>query len=136
MKPSGFLAGLAVGLLGLAAFAVTSRCGSSPAMPLERLHEAGWLQHELKLDAAQVKQIELQVATDVTNAAVTAQSNVESVQAAQAARHLARERHGHEDPEQRVTTPPGQQERHEPENAGRGVHDPAQTFAEGRVSGG
>jgi len=38
---------------------------------------------------AQVKQIELQVATDVTNAAVTAQSNAERVQAAQAARELA-----------------------------------------------
>src|SRR6185295_14383416 len=38
---------------------------------------------------AQVKQIELQVATDVTNAAVTAQSNAEGVQAAQAARELA-----------------------------------------------
>jgi outer membrane protein len=38
---------------------------------------------------AQLKQIELQVATDVTNAAVTAQSNIERVQAAQAARELA-----------------------------------------------
>jgi outer membrane protein len=38
---------------------------------------------------AQVKQIELQVATDVTNAAVTVQSNVDRVQAAQAARELA-----------------------------------------------
>jgi outer membrane protein len=38
---------------------------------------------------AQVKQIELQVATDVTNAAVTVQSNAERVQAAQAARELA-----------------------------------------------
>ena len=38
---------------------------------------------------AQIKQIELQVATDVTNAAVSAQSNVERVQAAQAARELA-----------------------------------------------
>jgi outer membrane protein TolC len=36
-----------------------------------------------------MKQIELQVATDVTNAAVTAQSNVDRVQAAQAARELA-----------------------------------------------
>jgi outer membrane protein TolC len=40
---------------------------------------------------AQVKQIELQVATDVTNAAVTAQSNVDRVQAAQAARQLAQQ---------------------------------------------
>jgi outer membrane protein TolC len=40
---------------------------------------------------AQVKQIELQVATDVTNAAVTAQSNAERVQAAQAARELAQQ---------------------------------------------
>ena len=38
---------------------------------------------------AQVKQIELQVATDVTNAAITAKSNVDRVQAAQAARELA-----------------------------------------------
>jgi outer membrane protein len=38
---------------------------------------------------AQMRQIELQVATEVTNAAVTAQSNVDRVQAAQAARELA-----------------------------------------------
>lgn len=38
---------------------------------------------------AQVKQMELQVATDVTNAALTAQSNAEGVQAAQAARALS-----------------------------------------------
>jgi outer membrane protein TolC len=38
---------------------------------------------------AQVKQIELQVATDITNAALTSQSNAEAVQAAQAARELA-----------------------------------------------
>jgi len=38
---------------------------------------------------AQMKQIELQVATEVTNAALTAQSNSERVQAAQAARELA-----------------------------------------------
>src|SRR5206468_7884127 len=38
---------------------------------------------------AQVKQVELQVATDVTNAAVTVESNGERVQAAQAARELA-----------------------------------------------
>jgi outer membrane protein TolC len=38
---------------------------------------------------AQMKSIELQVATDVTNAAVTAQSNVDRVEAAQAARELA-----------------------------------------------
>jgi outer membrane protein TolC len=38
---------------------------------------------------AQMRQIELQVATDVTNAAVTAQSNVDRVQAAVAARELA-----------------------------------------------
>lgn len=40
---------------------------------------------------AQLKQIELQVATDVTNAAVTAQSNAERVQAASAARDLAQQ---------------------------------------------
>jgi outer membrane protein len=38
---------------------------------------------------AQVKQIELQIATDVTNAAITAQTSAERVQAAQAARELA-----------------------------------------------
>jgi outer membrane protein len=38
---------------------------------------------------AQTKQIELQVATDVTNAAINVQSGVERVQAAQAARELA-----------------------------------------------
>jgi outer membrane protein len=38
---------------------------------------------------AQLRQIELQVATDVTNAAVQVQSGVERVQAAQAARELA-----------------------------------------------
>ena len=38
---------------------------------------------------AQTRQIELQVATDVTNATLTAQSNTERVQAAQAARELA-----------------------------------------------
>ena len=38
---------------------------------------------------AQLKQMELQVATDVTNAAINLQSNAERVQAAQAARELA-----------------------------------------------
>jgi outer membrane protein TolC len=38
---------------------------------------------------AQLKQIELQIATDVTNAATNVQSNVERVQAAQAARDFA-----------------------------------------------
>jgi len=38
---------------------------------------------------AQTRQIELQVATDVTNAAVIVQTNVQRVQAAQAARELA-----------------------------------------------
>jgi outer membrane protein TolC len=38
---------------------------------------------------AQVKQIELQVATDVTNAAINVQSGVERVQAAQSAREFA-----------------------------------------------
>ena len=41
---------------------------------------------------AQTKQIELQVATDVTNAALTSQSAVESVQAAQAAREFAQKK--------------------------------------------
>jgi outer membrane protein TolC len=41
---------------------------------------------------AQMKQIELQVATDVTNAALTSQSNAEAVQAAQAARELAQKK--------------------------------------------
>jgi outer membrane protein TolC len=38
---------------------------------------------------AQMKQIELQIATDVTNAATNVQSNVERVQAAQVAREFA-----------------------------------------------
>jgi outer membrane protein len=38
---------------------------------------------------AQLKQIELQIATDVTNAAINARNTAESVQAAQAARELA-----------------------------------------------
>lgn len=57
MKPSGFLAGLAVGLLALAAFVMTSRCAAPAAPPLDQLHEAGWLQRALKLDEAQAKQI-------------------------------------------------------------------------------
>jgi len=44
---------------------------------------------QLNQAQAQIKQVELQVATDVTNAALTAQSNSERVQAAQAARELA-----------------------------------------------
>jgi len=36
-----------------------------------------------------VKQVELQIATDVTNAAVSAESSIDRVQAAQAARELA-----------------------------------------------
>jgi hypothetical protein len=58
MKPTGFLAGLAVGLLGLGAFVMASRGVAPAAVPLDRLHDTGWLQSELKLDAAQVKQIE------------------------------------------------------------------------------
>ena len=42
--------------------------------------------------AAQLKQIELQVATDVTNAAIQAQTTAEAVQAAQAARELAQKK--------------------------------------------
>jgi outer membrane protein len=41
---------------------------------------------------AQLKQIELQVATDVTNAAIQAQTNGEAVQAAQAARELSQKK--------------------------------------------
>ncbi len=44
---------------------------------------------QLNQVAAQTKQIELQVATDVTNAAINVTSGVERVQAAQAARELA-----------------------------------------------
>ncbi len=44
---------------------------------------------QLRQVQAQIKQIELQVATEVTNAALTAGSNAEAVQAAQAARELA-----------------------------------------------
>jgi len=46
---------------------------------------------QLNQDQAQVKQIELQVATDVTNAVITVQSNSERVQAAQSARQLAQQ---------------------------------------------
>src|SRR5207253_1407796 len=46
-------------------------------------------QVQLNQDQAQVKQIELQVATEVTNAVVTARNGIERVQAAQAARELA-----------------------------------------------
>ncbi len=48
-------------------------------------------QVQLSQAAAQLKQVELQVATDVTNAATTVQSNIERVQAAQAARDLAQQ---------------------------------------------
>ena len=41
---------------------------------------------------AQIKQIELQVATDVTNAAIQVQNTAEGVQAAQAARELSQRR--------------------------------------------
>ena len=41
---------------------------------------------------AQLKQVELQVATDVTNAAITVQNNAEAVQAAQVARELAQQK--------------------------------------------
>jgi outer membrane protein TolC len=44
---------------------------------------------QLNQTQAQVKQIELQVATDVTNAAITVQTNAQRVQAAQVARELA-----------------------------------------------
>ena len=46
---------------------------------------------QLNQDQAQVRQIELQVATDVTNAVITVQSNTERVQAAQSARQLAQQ---------------------------------------------
>jgi outer membrane protein TolC len=42
--------------------------------------------------AAQVKQLELQVATDITNAAIQLQNTAEAVQAAQAARELSQRR--------------------------------------------
>jgi outer membrane protein TolC len=44
---------------------------------------------QLNQDQAQLKQIELQVATDITNAATNVQSGIERVQAAQASRELA-----------------------------------------------
>src|SRR6185295_18553822 len=47
---------------------------------------------QLNQVTAQTKQIELQVATDVTNAVLTAQSNTERVQAAQAAREFAQKK--------------------------------------------
>jgi len=46
---------------------------------------------QLNQTAAQVNQVELQIATDVTNAALQVQSNSERVQAAQAARQLAQQ---------------------------------------------
>ncbi len=46
---------------------------------------------QLNQASAQLKQVELQIASDVTNAAVTVQNNVERVQAAQAARELAQQ---------------------------------------------
>jgi outer membrane protein TolC len=41
---------------------------------------------------AQIKQIELQIATDITNAAIQVQNTTEAVQAAQAARELSQQR--------------------------------------------
>ena len=46
---------------------------------------------QLNQDQAQIKQIELQVATDITNAAINVQNNAERVQAAQVASQLAQE---------------------------------------------
>lgn len=46
---------------------------------------------QLNQATAQMRQVELQVATEVTNAATAVQSNVERVQAAQAARDLAQQ---------------------------------------------
>ncbi len=48
-------------------------------------------QVQLNQASAQLKQVELQIASDVTNAATTVQSNIERVQAAQAARVLAQQ---------------------------------------------
>lgn len=47
---------------------------------------------QVQQSLAQIKQLELQVATDVTNAALNVQSNLESVQAARAARELMQQR--------------------------------------------
>jgi outer membrane protein TolC len=47
---------------------------------------------QLSQVAAQVKQLELQVATDITNAAIQLQNTAEAVQAAQAARELSQRR--------------------------------------------
>jgi outer membrane protein len=47
---------------------------------------------QVQQSLAQIKQLELQVATDVTNAALNVESNLESVQAARAARELAQQR--------------------------------------------
>jgi outer membrane protein len=46
---------------------------------------------QLNQVSAQLKQIELQVATDVTNAAITVRSNIELVHAAQVARDFAQQ---------------------------------------------
>jgi outer membrane protein TolC len=48
-------------------------------------------QVQLTQDQAQIRQIELQVATDITNAVITVQNNAERVQAAVLARQLAQE---------------------------------------------
>jgi outer membrane protein TolC len=47
---------------------------------------------QLSQVAAQIKQLELQVATDITNAAIQLQNTAEAVQAAQAARELSQRR--------------------------------------------
>jgi HAE1 family hydrophobic/amphiphilic exporter-1 len=46
---------------------------------------------QLNQASAQMRQVELQIATEVTNAATAVQSNIERVQAAQAARELAQQ---------------------------------------------
>jgi outer membrane protein TolC len=46
---------------------------------------------QLNQASAQMRQVELQIATEVTNAATAVQSNIERVQAAQSARELAQQ---------------------------------------------
>ena len=59
------------------------------ALPPARLAEAD---HHLDQLQAQLKQVELQVATEVTNAALQVQNNVEGLAAARAARELSQQR--------------------------------------------
>jgi outer membrane protein len=90
--PSGYLDALR-NIAGLDAPVWT--VGANFAFPLGRsAQEATVARSKLSLEQTKVnlKALELQVATDVTNAALTVQSSLESVQATAAARELAQKR--------------------------------------------